>query len=301
MLAMNPIQFLGATLLALASSLGAAQGIVAKPITVIVPYSAGGTTDITARIVAQKLSDAGSTAVVDNRAGAGGVIGWSLAAKSPPDGATIVTTDTSFSMSPGLHPKLVVNPSVPAKTAQEFIVLAKTGAGDVNYGSGGNGSSTHLGAELFRSVTGVPLTHVPYKGASQAMQDLMAGQVQVLFTAVPTALPHIKSGKLRALLVTSDKRVAALPDVPSAPEAGVPKMLADNWFGFAVPANTPKEIVDKLNKAIVIGLNAPDSRKRFADLGLNVVGNSPAEAAKLVDEEIQRWGALIKSANIKAD
>ena len=180
-------------------------------------------------------------------------------------------------------------------------MLAKTGAGDVNYGSGGNGSSTHLGAELFRSVTGVPLTHVPYKGASQAMQDLMAGQVQVLFTAVPTALPHIKSGKLRALLVTSDKRVAALPDVPSAPEAGVPKMLADNWFGFAVPANTPKEIVDKLNKAIVIGLNAPDSRKRFADLGLNVVGNSPAEAAKLVDEEIQRWGALIKSANIKAD
>ena len=218
-----------------------------KPTTVIVPFAAGGTNDLVARVVGQRLSESGKTTVVENRAGGGGVIGWQAAAKAPPDGTTLLANDMSFAIAAGLIPKLpfdprkdfvnittaattpfvlVVNPSVPAKTVQELIKLSKDKPGKLNYGSGGNGTNTHLAAEMFKNQTQADIGHVPYKGSAQAMQDVMGGQIDVLFTAVSTALPHIKSGKLRALMVTDAKRVPTLPDVPSAPEAGAPKMIA---------------------------------------------------------------------------
>lgn len=316
-------QLLTGAFLAACSSFAAAQSYPTKPVSVIVPFAAGGTNDIVARIVAQELSSSlGKQVVVENRTGGGGVIGWGAVAKAPADGHMLLATDMSFAIAAGLLPKLpydpkkdfvhistaasvpfvmVVHPSVDAKSVAEFIALAKASPGKLNYGSGGNGTNTHLGGELFKSVTGTDIVHVPYKGSAAALQDLLGGQVQALFTAVPTALSHIKAGKLRALMVTSGKRVTALPEVPSAPEAGVPKMVANYWVGFSAPAKTPQDIVDRLHKEIVAGLSSPEAKKRFAELGLDPVGNTPAEAAKLVEDEIQRWSALIKAANIKAD
>ena len=307
--------------LSLAATLAPAQP-AGKTTTIIVPFAAGGTNDIVARIVGQRLSETGKAAIVENRAGGGGVIGWQAAAKAAPDGSTLLANDMSFAIAAGLIPKLpfdprkdfvnittaastpfvlVVNPNVPAKTVQELIKLSKDKPGKLNYGSGGNGTNTHLAAEMFKSLTQADVGHVPYKGSAQAMQDVMGGQIDVLFTAVPTALPHIKSGKLRALMVTDAKRAAALPDVPAAAEAGVPKMVAHYWVGFAAPAKTPPEVVARFNKEIVDAINSKEGKERFAQLGLDPVANTPAEATKFVDDEIQRWSALIKAANIKPD
>jgi tripartite-type tricarboxylate transporter receptor subunit TctC len=307
--------------LSLAATLAPAQP-GGKTTTIIVPFAAGGTNDIVARIVGQRLSEAGRTAIVENRAGGGGVIGWQAAAKAAPDGSTLLANDMSFAIAAGLIPKLpfdprkdfvnittaastpfvlVVNPNVPAKTVQELIKLSKDKPGKLNYGSGGNGTNTHLAAEMFKSLTQADVGHVPYKGSAQAMQDVMGGQIDVLFTAVPTALPHIKSGKLRALMVTDAKRAAALPDVPSAAEAGVPKMIAHYWVGFAAPAKMPPDVVARLNKEIVDAINSKEGKERFAQVGLDPVANTPAEASKFVDDEIARWSALIKAANIKPD
>jgi tripartite-type tricarboxylate transporter receptor subunit TctC len=169
------------------------------------------------------------------------------------------------------------------------------------YGSGGNGTNTHLGGELFKSLAGVDLVHVPYKGAGAVLQDLLGGQVQMLVSSITTTLPHIKAGKLRALMVTSEERAPVLPDVPNAREAGLPRMVMLFWVAFAAPGGTPQAIVDRLNKEIVSALALPDTKKRLADLGLDAVGNTPAQAAKLVDDETQRWSVVIKAANIKAD
>jgi tripartite-type tricarboxylate transporter receptor subunit TctC len=293
-----------------------------KATTIIVPFAAGGTNDIVARVVGQRLSETGKTAIVENRAGGGGIIGWQAAAKASPDGATLLANDMSFAIAAGLIPKLpfeprkdfvnittaattpfvlVVNPNVPAKSVQELIKLSKDKPGKLNYGSGGNGTNTHLAAEMFKSLTQADLGHVPYKGSAQAMQDVMGGQIDVLFTAVSTALPHIKSGKLRALMVTDAKRAATLPDVPAAAEAGVPRMVAHYWVGFAAPAKTPPEVVARLNKEIVEAINSKEGKERFAQLGLDPVANTPGEATKFVDDEIARWSALIKAANIKPD
>ena len=294
-----------------------------KAITVVVPYAVGGTTDIGARLVTTQIGHGlGQPMVVDNRAGGGGNIGWGAVARSAPDGYTLLTTEMSFTIAPALGTKqpfdpkkdfshvitaaaaphvLVVNPAVPAKTVQEFIAYAKANPGKLNYGSGGNGTNTHLGGELFKSAAGIDLTHVPYKGAGQVLQDLMGGQVQALVTSLPTALPHIKSGKLRALMVTSDKRSPLLPDVPSAKEAGLPTVVMDFWVGFSAPAGTPQPVIDKLNKAIVDALNSADGRKRLAEQGLEPVVNSPTQASQLVTAEMQRWGAVVKAAGIKAD
>lgn len=293
-----------------------------KTTTVIVPFAAGGTNDIVARIVGQRLAESGKTAIVENRAGGGGIIGWQAAAKAAPDGLTLLANDMSFAIAAGLIPKLpfdprkdflnittaattpfvlVVNPNVPAKTVQELIKLSKDKPGKLNYGSGGNGTNTHLAAEMFKDLTQADIGHVPYKGSAQAMQDVMGGQIDVLFTAVSTALPHIKSGKLRALMVTDAKRAATLADVPSAAEAGVPKMVAHYWVGFAAPAKTPPDVIARLNKEIVEAINSKEGKERFAQLGLDPVANTPAEATKFVDDEIARWSALIKAANIKPD
>lgn len=300
-----------------------AQNYPTRPITFIVPYAVGGTTDIVARLVTGQVANGlGQPLVVDNRVGGGGLIGWGAVARSAPDGYTLLTTEMSFTIAPGLLPKmpfdgrkdfthivtaasaphvLVINPAVPAKTVQEFIALAKAKPGTMNYGSGGNATNTHLGGELFKSVAGVDLVHVPYKGAGQVLTDLMAGQVQALVTSLPTALPHIKSGKLRALVVTSEARSPLLPDVPSAKEANMPSFVMDFWVGFAAPAGTPQPVVEKLNQAIAAALNTPEGKRRLAEQGLTAVANTPAQATQLAAAEMQRWAGIVKSAGIKPE
>ncbi|MDB5902076.1 MAG: hypothetical protein JWM26_954 [Betaproteobacteria bacterium] len=314
---------ISASVLSLLSACAAAQAYPSKAITVIVPFATGGSTDIVARIVGQELTTSfGKPVLVDNRTGGGGVVGWSAAARAAPDGYTVLAQELSFAIAAGLIPNLpfdarksfapitiavsvphvlVVNPLVRANNVRELVALAKASPGKLFYGSGGNGTNTHLGSELFKNLEGVDIVHVPYKGAGAVLQDLLGGQVQMLVSSLTTVLPHIKAGKLRALVVTSDKRAPMLPDVPSAPEAGLPRMVMLFWVGFAAPAGTPQAIVDRLNREITAALATTDSRKRLSDLGLDAVGSTSLQAAKLVDEEIQRWSAVIKAANIKAD
>jgi tripartite-type tricarboxylate transporter receptor subunit TctC len=309
MVLLNARWLTSAILLLAGTGAALAQSYPTKPVTVIVPYAVGGTTDIVARLVTTQIGNGlGQPMVVDNRAGGGGNIGWGAVARSAPDGHTLLTTETSFTIAPALGTKqpfdpkkdfahiitaaaaphvLVVNPSVPAKTVQEFIAAAKSQPGKLNYGSGGNGTNTHLGGELFKREAAIDLTHVPYKGAGQVLQDLMGGQVQALVTSLPTALPHIKSGKLRALMVTSAKRSPLLPDVPSAKEAGLPRVAMDFWVGFSAPAGTSQPVIDKLNKAITDALNSADGRKRLAEQGLEPVPNSPTQASQLVAADIK--------------
>ncbi|WP_354677833.1 tripartite tricarboxylate transporter substrate binding protein [Cupriavidus plantarum] len=300
----------------------AADAFPSKPITIIVPFSVGGSTDLVARLVATGMSARGTSALVDNRTGGGGVIGWGTVARAAPDGYTMLTTEMSYAIAATLLPKLpfdphkairmvtvaaamphvlVVHPGVPAKTVQEFIALAKANPGKYYYGSGGNGTNTHMGGALFNSLAGVNLVHVPYRGAGAALQDLMGGQVQALITSLPTALPYIKSGKVRALMLANDTRSPVLPDVPAAPEVGLPKMVMKFWVGFSVPAGTPQPVIDKLNREMVDAVNTPEVRKSLQEQGLDAVGSTPAEATKLLNDEIQRWGAVIKAANIKPD
>ena len=312
-----------ALVLAGAAGLFGTSALAQKPITIIVPYAPGGSADLATRALAQFAAPgAGAPMVVDNRTGGGGVVGWGAAARSAPDGTTLLTVELSYAIAAGLIPTLpfdpqkaftqvttavkvphvlVVNPAVPAKNVQEFVALAKAQPGKLNYGSGGNGTNTHLAGELFKSTTGVDIVHVPYKGAGAVLTDLMGNQVQALITSVPTALPHIKSGKLRALMVTGAERNAMLPDVPSAKEAGMPKMDIDYWIGIGAPAGTPQATVDKLNKAFNAALAQPEAKKKFAEMGMTVVANTPAQATQLVNSEIQRWSAVIKQAGIKAD
>lgn len=326
MLCFSLIRRVAAGMLA-ATALTAGTAVAAefpeRPITLVIPYAVGGTTDIVGRIIGQYMSQGlGKTVVAENRTGAGGVIGWNAVAKSAPDGYTMLTTEMSFTIAPSLFSNLpfdaktafaqvgtaasaphvlVVNPDVPAKTVQEFVALAKAEPGKYNYGSGGVGTNTHLGAELFKSLTDIDLMHIPYKGAGQVLQDLMAGQVHALVTSLPTALPHIQSGRLRALMVASDKRSPQLPDVPSAPEAGIPEMVMDFWVGLSVPAGTPQPVIERLNKELVAAVNSEEGRSKLAAQGLVPVGNTPEEAEKMVRSEMERWAAIIKKAGIKAE
>ncbi|GAB3363412.1 MULTISPECIES: Bug family tripartite tricarboxylate transporter substrate binding protein [Giesbergeria] len=324
---MNFTRFLSTTA-AVVCTLAIAQTVFAqnypvRPITIVVPYSVGGTTDIVARLAANQVGNGlGQPFVVDNKVGGGGLIGWGTVARAAPDGYTLLTTEMSFTIAPGLLPKmpfdaqkgfshiitaasaphvLVVTPNLPAKTVQEFIALAKAKPGSMNYGSGGNGTNTHLGGELFKSAAGVDLMHVPYKGAGAVLTDLMAGQVQALVTSLPTALPHIKSGKLRALVVTSDHRSPLLPDVPSAKEANLPSFVMDFWVGFAAPAGTPQPVIDKLNHAFMSSLNSEDGKRRLAEQGLTPVANTPAKASQQATAEMKRWAAVVKAGNIKPE
>ncbi|RAI45403.1 hypothetical protein CH341_04285 [Rhodoplanes roseus] len=298
-----------------------AQSFPSRPVTFVVPFAPGGSTDTVARIVAQAASGPlGVPTVVENRTGGAGVVGWSAVARANPDGQTLLTLEMSYTIAAGLIPTLpfdakkgfvqvttavenphvmVVNPNLPAKTVAELIALLKANPGKYFFGSGGNGTNTHMGGELFKSLAGVDLVHVPYRGAGAVLQDLVAGQVQVLVTSLPTALPLIQSGQLRPLMVAGATRSPVLPDVPSAPEAGLPGMVMTFWVGFAAPAGTPAPIVERLNKDILAGLALPETRKRLAELGMDPVGNTPAQAQALIDSEIARWSAIAKAADIK--
>ena len=292
-----------------------------RPIRLIVPFATGGGNDTIARVVGQKLSARLSQQViVDNRAGAGGVIGAELAARAAPDGYTLFLGGVgSHAINPNLHERLpydpikdfapisllasaplilVVHPSLPANSAQELIALARAKPGKLNYASNGNGSSSHLAAEMFASMTGIDIVHIPYKGLSPALTDLLGGQVQLMFSSVVAILPHVQSGKLRALAVSGAKRLSLMPDLPTIAEAGVPGYQTSSWYGILAPTGTPKDIVSRLNAEIVKTLAEPDVRKALAGEGADPVGNSPEEFAIYIQAEKDRLGKLIRNSKI---
>jgi len=314
-----------ATLLAAMPSAGAdVPAYPAKTIRIVVPFPPGGISDVMARVLAQKFSDSwGQSVVVENRTGAGGNIGAEAVAKAPPDGYTLLLGNIStFAMAPSLYKKvnydpvqsfapitlvntsanvLVAHPSVPAATTQALIALAKAKPGQINYASAGSGTSPHLAAELFKSMAGVDLVHVPYKGSPQALTDLLGGQTQIMFASLVSALPHIRQARLRALGVTSLKRAAALPDLPAISEAGLRGYDVSVWMGIVAPAGTPPAIIAQLNRQIGALLQSPDIRERLAVQGLEAASNSPAEFRSYIASEVRKWAVVIKQAGVVAD
>lgn len=310
--------------LALAAALAAghlpaaAQAYPAKPIHLVVGYAAGGSTDSVARLLGQKLAEElGQPVIVENKPGAGATIASDYVAKAAPDGYTLFMSTIANTINTTLYKRLsfdferdfapvslvatvpnvlVVNPEVPAKTVKEFIALAKSKPGGINFGSSGSGSSVHLSGELFNMVAGVQLTHVPYKGSAPAAVDLMSGQIQAMFDNLSTALPFIKAGKLRALAVTSAERSPAAPDIPTMAEAGLPECEVLSWFALVAPAKTPKDIVDRLNAATVKALADPAVKQQFAALGADPVSSTPAVLADLIKSETAKWAKVVKAS-----
>ena len=295
-----------------------------RPIRMIVPFPPGGGNDLLARSISQPLSQAiGQSVVVDNRAGAGGQIGATLAAAAAPDGYSIFLGSIgNLTFLPVLQSKLqyepvrdfapvtllatspfilVMNPTVPAKSVKELIALAKAQPGKLNYGSAGLGSSLHMTAELFKLESGADITHVPYKGTGPALIDLLSGQVQMLFSTMPSVVPHVKSGKLRALGVSSTKRAAVVPDVPTIAEAGVPGFEVLNWQGIVVPKKTPEAIIRKLNRALIEALKSPDTIAALAKQGLDAAGGTPEQFGALMKSEIDKYGKVAKAANLRLE
>ena len=295
-----------------------------KPVRIIVPFAAGGNVDITARAIAPGLTELlGQSVLVDNRGGAAGTIGADMVAKAPPDGYTLLMgSNSTVSVAPSLYPKipyqvqrdfapitlvattpfvLDLHPSVPARTVKEFITLAKSKPGKLTMASGGTGSSNHLVGELFQSMTGTKLTHVPYKGAAPAGVDLMGGQVDLLFDQLSSSIGPIKSGKFRALAVSSKARVPTLPEVPTMIEGGVAKFEVINITGLLAPAGTPAEILDKINAATHKVLAQASTRERFAGLALDAAPSTPAAFSAYIREDLAKWTKVVKDANIKVE
>jgi tripartite-type tricarboxylate transporter receptor subunit TctC len=319
-----PTLIASATCLVAALETGAALAqtqFPAKPIRIIVAYTPAGTTDILARAIGRKFTDAWSQPViVENRPGANGNIGTEVAAKSPADGYTLLMgTAGTHGINPGLYPKLpydavkdfapvsltaivpnivVVNNTLPVKTVKELIAYGKANAGKLSFGSPGIGSTGHLSSELFKSMTGVDMVHVAYKGSAPTLQDLMGGQLQLVIDNIPPYLPQVKAGKIRALAVTSAKRSPAAPELPTVAEAGVKGYDASSWFGLFAPAGTPSEVVAKLSSETQRILNMPDVRDRLLELGAQPAGNSPEEFAQFVQDEIAKWAKVIRNANV---
>ena len=315
---------LGAALACLAASGAMAQGYPNKPIRFIIPFPPGGGTDFIARVVGQKLQQRlGQPVVLDNRAGANGIVGMSVIKDAPPDGYTLgISSAGPIAVNPTLYDKLsydsvkdfshitnlvnyplllVVNPSVPANNMAEFLALARAKPGGLFYASPGSGNSGHLAGELFNSLAKVKTTHVPYKGQGPAVADLLAGQVQALYSSIPSVLPLVKEGKLRAIAISTKQRLSSLPDVPTIAESGVPGYDAYAWIGLIGPANLPKEIITRLNTEVVAILKDEATRAELLSQGGIAVGDSPEHFAGYVKEEIAKWGAIVRSANIKAD
>ena len=312
-----------AVLLSACAVAGAADTYPSKPIRFILPFPPGGGTDTLARIVGQKLTqDFGQTVVMDNRPGAGANIGAEIAAHSAPDGYTIVMGNIAHAVNATLYRKLgydlvkdfapitllaatpnilVVHPSVTAKSVKELIALAKARPGQFNYASSGSGSSAHLAGELFKNLAGVDLVHIPYKGGGPAVISLIAGESAVGFATMPSVLPQVKAGKLRALAVTTAKRSPAVPDLPTIAEAGVPGYEANTWYGVLAPAKTPAPIVGRLHGEFLNIMQSADIRERIAVHGYEPETNTPQEFAAYIKSEIIKWGKVVKAAGIHAD
>ncbi|HEX2830837.1 MAG TPA: tripartite tricarboxylate transporter substrate binding protein [Burkholderiales bacterium] len=294
-----------------------------KPVRIIVPQSPGASTDLTARLIAQRLNAAlGQPFVVDNRPGAGSIVGTDLVAKAAPDGYTLLVVASSITLNPTLHKNLpfqpirdfapitqlssfpnllTVHPTLPVKTVKDLVALAKAKPGSINYGSSGAATGTHLSAELFKYMTGIDMVHVPYKGGGPAVQALLGGQVQLNFATIVSVLPHLKSGKLRGIAVTTAKRSPAAPEIPTIAESGVPGYDHGPWNGFLAPAKTPRAIVAKLNEETARILHSPDVKNVFMSEGAEPVGNKPEEFAAIIKSETEKWAKVIRAAGIKAD
>ncbi len=312
--------FVGAS--GLSPALG--QGYPSKPIRLVVGVPPGGTTDVVARIVGQKLAEQlGQPVVIDNRGGAGGNIGAEAVAKAAPDGYTLfLAVIGTMAINPSLYRDMpfdtlrdfapisqltsmpqvmLVHPSIPAKSVREFIAYAKSRPGKIDFASGGNGTATHLAGELFKAMSGTDLVHVPYKGNGPAMTDLVSGRVAVMFDQVFTGLPFVRSGKLRALGVTTARRSPAAPDIPTIAESGLPGYDVTTWHGLVAPAGTPREIVNRLHDEVVKALNSPEVRERFAANGIDPVSSTPEEFGAFMKAEIKKWSETVKAAGVTAN
>ncbi|MCC6192844.1 MAG: tripartite tricarboxylate transporter substrate binding protein [Burkholderiales bacterium] len=298
----------------LATIVHAQQPWPARPVTLVVPFTAGGTTDIVARLMARKLGQMwNQSVVIDNRVGAGGNIGTAMVAKAAPDGYTVLLTSGAITINPHLYKSpgysmkeltpvtniasgpmvVVVNPSVPAANVQELIALAKAKPGTLNFGSAGPGSQVHMAGENFADAAHIEIVHVPYKGESVALSDLVGGQIQMMVGNIAGASGFVKSGQLRALAVTSKQRSKMLPAVPTVDESGLPGFENSGWFGFFVPAGTPTDIVDKIYRDTVKALNDPETEAALAAQGMVAIGNAPSAFAGALNDELARWGKIV--------
>ncbi|HUN68373.1 MAG TPA: tripartite tricarboxylate transporter substrate binding protein [Burkholderiales bacterium] len=306
------------------SASAAAQSYPLKPLKLICPFPPAGAVDIASRAIAHELTKTlGQTVAVENKPGAGGNLGAEAAARSAPDGYTLfMSTSGIQAINPALYAKmpvdvnkelapvaalvslnnvLVLNPGVKANSVKEVIALAKSQPGKIAYASSGNGTSIHMSGAMFTQMTGIDLIHIPYKGSGPAVTDLLAGQVQMMFDNIPSSLPHIKSGKLKALATTGAKRDPALPELPTIAEAGVPGYESGVWFGLMVPAGTPKDLVARLNAEAVKGANSAEFQKRMKDLGYNIIPGTPEQMADMIKAEIVRWTPIVKASGAKVD
>jgi tripartite-type tricarboxylate transporter receptor subunit TctC len=294
-----------------------------RPVRILVPQSPGGTTDLTARLIAPHLAERfGQPIVVDNRPGAGSLLGTELAARAAPDGYTLLVVGPSFTVLPNLYKRLpfdpvrdfapittlsqypnvlLVHPSLPVKNVKELIALAKARPGEFNFASGGAGTGTHLGAELFRTMAGLDIVHVPYKGGGPALNALMAGQVQLYFAALPSTMALLRTGKLRPLAVTSPNRASAAPELPTIAESGLPGFEQITWNGMLAPARTPRTLVERIRREAHAVISLPASRERFAAQGAEIGGLDADAFAALIKRELAQWARVIKQAGIKAE
>ena len=301
----------------------AGEAYPTKPIKLILPFPPGGGTDILGRIIAERLSaNLGQPVVIENRGGAGGNVGAEAAAKAAPDGYTIVLVAPSLAISPSLYSKLnydpirdlapvslvgtvpnviITDPSLPAQNLAEFIALAKSKPGAMNFGSGGNGTSNHLAGELFNVKAGVKLVHVPYKGVNLAMNEVLAGRIQLVVIGVPAALPFIQAGRLRALAVIAPRRLPALPNVPTVAEAGLADYEVTTWYGVLAPSGTPRPIIDRLNAELVRIMHAPDLQERLAASGTESRTSTPEEFAGYIKQETAKWRDVVREAGVKVE
>ena len=309
--------------LMVSATIAIAQDYPSKPIRLIAPFAPGGATDVLARIVSQKLNERlGQPVVVENRTGAGGNIGAEQVAKAVPDGYTLLMGGVPHAIAVSLYPKLgydltmdltaiaevasfpsmiVLHPSLPAQTVKELIALAKARPGQLNFGSAGNGSPNHLALELFKTLAGVSMTHIPYRGAGQVVADLLAGQLQLASMGFPIAMPHVKAGKLRAIAVTGTARSLLLPALPTGIEAGLPDFDVNSWYGVFGPAGLPRDIVMKLNAETGRGINAPDLKERLGAMGAEPSTKSPEAFTQYVRDEITKWARVVKASGAKLD